>query len=67
MGKTDPDNGDKYRQQSMILIPMDAPGVTFVRPLRVFGFYGMPDRASQVLFENVKVPDSNRKHWLSSE
>ena len=59
MGKTDPDNPDRHRQQSMILVPMDTPGVKVVRPLPVFGFYGMPDRASEVIFENVRVPVTN--------
>jgi acyl-CoA dehydrogenase len=59
MGKTDPDNPNRHRQQSMILVPMDTPGVKVVRPIAVFGFYGVPDRASEVVFENVRVPASN--------
>ena len=59
MGKTDPDNPDRHRQQSMILVPMDTPGVQVLRPLPVFGFYGVPDRASEVVFENVRVPAAN--------
>ena len=59
MGKTDPDNPNRHLQQSMILVPMDTPGVTVVRPIAVFGFYGVPDRASEVVFENVRVPASN--------
>jgi len=59
MGKTDPNNPDRYKQQSMILVPMDSPGVKVIRPIAVFGFYGVPDRASEVIFENVRVPISN--------
>jgi len=59
MGKTDPDNPDRYRQQSMILVPKDTPGVTVRRAMPVFGFYGMPDRPAEVTFENVRVPASN--------
>ena len=64
MGKTDPHNADRHKQQSMLLLPMDAPGITVLRALPVFGFYGMPDRASEVVFENVRVPAS---HMLLGE
>jgi acyl-CoA dehydrogenase len=64
MGKSDPANPDRHRQQSMILVPMDTPGVRVLRPLPVFGFYGVPDRASEVVFENVRVPAS---HMLLGE
>jgi acyl-CoA dehydrogenase len=59
MGKTDPDNPDRHRQQSMILVPMDSPGVEVLRPIPVFGFYGVPDRASEVVFSNVRVAATN--------
>ncbi|RCW67989.1 acyl-CoA dehydrogenase [Pseudorhodoferax soli] len=59
MGKSDPDNADRHRQQSMVLVPMDTPGVQVLRAIPVFGFYGVPDRASEVVFENVRVPVSN--------
>ena len=59
MGKTDPVNPDRHKQQSMVLVPMDTPGVTVVRALPVFGFYGVPDRASEVRFDDVRVPVSN--------
>ncbi|OFX00840.1 MAG: acyl-CoA dehydrogenase [Alphaproteobacteria bacterium RIFCSPHIGHO2_12_FULL_63_12] len=59
MGKTDPANADRHKQQSMILVPKESSGVEVLRPLPVFGFYGVPDRASEVVFKNVRVPASN--------
>jgi acyl-CoA dehydrogenase len=59
MGKSDKAGPDRHRQHSMILVPMSVAGVRVVRPLPVFNFYGMPDRAAEVRFENVKVPLSN--------
>ncbi len=59
MGKTDPDNPSRHSQQSMILVPMDTPGVTMVRPLNVFGYDHAPHGHGEVDFENVRVPVSN--------
>ena len=59
MGKTDPDNADRHKQQSMILVPADTPGVTIEKILPVFGFDDAPHGHAQVRFENVRVPASN--------
>jgi acyl-CoA dehydrogenase len=56
MGQTDPFNADPFRRQSMVLVPADASGVRVVRALPVMGFYGVPDRAAEVVFDNVRVP-----------
>ena len=56
MGKTDPD-GPKHRQQSMVVMPIDTPGVTVVRGLPVFGYWDREGHG-EVLFEDVRVPAS---------
>jgi acyl-CoA dehydrogenase len=59
MGKTDSSVADRYAQQSMILVPKATPGVRVVRALPVFGYYGVPDRASEVWLEDVRVAADN--------
>src|SRR5256714_13694689 len=59
MGKTDPKNPDKYKQQSMIVVPRDRKGITVKRMLTVFGYDDAPHGHGEVLFENVRVPAGN--------
>jgi acyl-CoA dehydrogenase len=59
MGKTDPDNPDRHRQQSMILVPKGTPGVTIERNLPVFGWDEAPYGHAEVSYDNVRVPVSN--------
>ncbi|KAL1608180.1 hypothetical protein SLS60_003119 [Paraconiothyrium brasiliense] len=59
LGKTDPNNSDKYKQQSVILVPHNTPGITIHRMLSVFGYDDAPHGHGHVTFTNVRVPASN--------
>jgi hypothetical protein len=63
-----PGNPDRYRQQSMILVPLPHPGVVAKRILPVFGYDETPHGHAEVVFDNVRVPaekmcNCRRSHW----
>ncbi|GAB1290123.1 Acyl-Coenzyme A dehydrogenase family, member 12 [Apodemus speciosus] len=58
MGKTDP-QAPRHQQQSMILVPVDTPGITVIRPLSVFGLEDPPGGLGEVRFKDVRVPKDN--------
>jgi len=59
MGKSDPNNSDTYKQQSVILVPNDAPGITIHRMLSVLGYDDAPHGHGHITFDNVRVPLDN--------
>ncbi len=59
MGKTDPLNPSKHRQQSMVLVPMNTPGVKLERALQVFGYDHAPHGHGEISFDHVRVPVGN--------
>ncbi|XP_060642043.2 acyl-CoA dehydrogenase family member 10 isoform X3 [Anolis sagrei] len=58
MGKTDP-TAPRHKQQSMLLVSMDTPGITVIRPLTVFGLEDAPAGHGEITFENVRIPKEN--------
>ena len=56
MGKSDPGNADRHKQQTQVLVPRDTPGITLIRPLTTLGYDDAPLGHAEVDFENVHVP-----------
>ncbi|KAI9247509.1 acyl-CoA dehydrogenase/oxidase [Phascolomyces articulosus] len=59
MGKSDPDNSNRHKQQSLVIVPADTPGIDVVRPMHVFGFDDAPEGHCEIIFKDVRVPVEN--------
>jgi acyl-CoA dehydrogenase len=59
MGKSDPDNPNRHKQQSQVLVPVGTPGLTLIRPLTTLGYDDAPIGHAEIVFENVRVPVEN--------
>ena len=58
MGKTNP-TAHRHQQQSMLLVPLETPGLEIIRPLSVLGFYDSPEGHAEIVLKNVRVPKEN--------
>lgn len=64
MGKSDAQNSNPHKQQSIVLIPADTPGIKIIRPMQVFGYDDAPEGHCEIIYDNVRVPLKNLvKGW----
>lgn len=59
MGKSDPDNPNRHKQQTQVLVPKNTPGIKLIRPLTTLGYDDAPIGHAEITFENVRVPREN--------
>jgi len=59
VGKSDPQNKNRYFQQSIVVVPANTPGVKIVRPMHVFGYDDAPEGHAEIIYDNVRVPLGN--------